>query len=41
MMDLNEGEINKFDVSLISDNNSHGYILKVDLEYLDELYGLH
>ena len=32
---------NKFDVNSISENSSIGYILKVDLEYPDELHVLH
>ena len=33
--------VNKFDVNLISKNNSVGYILEVGLEYPDELHVLH
>ena len=35
---LNQKEIEIFDGNLISENNSHGYILKFDFEYLDELH---
>ena len=38
---LNQKEIDKFDVNAINENNSHGYILEVDLEYPDELHELH
>ena len=43
---LNEKEINKFDVNSvqchsIGKNSSDGYKLEVDLEYLDEIKGLH
>ena len=31
----------KFDVNAINENNSHGYILEVDLEYPDILHELH
>ena len=38
---LSQEEINRFDVNSIGQNSSDGYILKVDLEYLDELHELH
>ena len=38
---LNQKEIDKFDVKSISENGSIEYILKVDLEYPDELHELH
>ena len=38
---LNKKEIDKFDVKSIAENSSDGYILDVDLEYLDELHDLH
>ena len=38
---LNQKEIDEFDVNLVSENSSHGYIVKVDLQYPDELHGLH
>ena len=33
--------VNNFDVNSVSENNSIGYILKVDLEHPDELHKLH
>ena len=38
---LTRGEINKFNLALIGENNSDGYILEVDLEYPIELHNLH
>ena len=38
---LNKKEIDKFHVNLIKENNLDGYILKVDLEYPDQLHELH
>ena len=38
---LNREEINTFDVNSIGENSSDGYILEVDLEYVDELHELH
>ena len=38
---LNQIEIDKFDLNLISENSSDGYILEGDLEYPDELHELH
>ena len=40
---LNQNEIDKSDVNLISRNSSRWwrYILEVDLEYLDKLHDLH
>ena len=38
---LNQKEIDKFDVNSIGENSYIGYILEVDLEYLDELHDLH
>ena len=38
---LTKGEINKFNLALIGENNSDGYILEVDLEYPSELHNLH
>ena len=33
--------IDNFDVNSVSENGSTGYILEVDLEYLDKLHKLH
>ena len=38
---LNKKEIDTFDVNAINENNAHGYLLEVDLEYSDELHELH
>ena len=38
---INQKEINKFDVNLISENSLDGFILKADLKYSDELSELH
>ena len=38
---LNQKEIDKFDINLISENSLDMYILEVDLEYPDELHELH
>ena len=38
---LNQKEIDKFDVNSISENSFDGYVLEFDLEYPDELHGLH
>ena len=38
---FNQKEISKFDVNVIDENSLDGYILKVDLEYPDELHELH
>ena len=35
---LNQTEIDKFSLNSISENSSNGYILKIDLEYPDELH---
>ena len=36
----NKNEIDKFCLNLIGGKNSYGYILEVDLEFLDELHEL-
>ena len=38
---LNQKESDKFDVNLIKEIISDGYILEIDLEYPDELHKLH
>ena len=38
---LKQREIDGFVVNLSRENSSHKYILKVDLEYPNELHGLH
>ena len=38
---LNKKEISRFCLNSISENSFAGYILEVDLEYLDELHNLH
>ena len=38
---LNQKVIDKFDVNFIEENSSNGYILEVDLEYLDKLHNVH
>ena len=38
---LNQKEIDKYDVDLVNDNSSYGYILKFDLEYPNEFHELH
>ena len=37
---LDQKEIDRFDVNLVSENNSHGYILEISLEYPDKLHKL-
>ena len=37
---LSRKEINRFDVNSIEENSPIGYILKVDLEYPDDLHEL-
>ena len=38
---LNKKEIYEFDLNLVKENSSTGYLLEVDLEYLSELHDLH
>ena len=38
---LNQKEIDKFCLNLISENSSNGYMLQADLEYPDELHQVH
>ena len=38
---LNQKVIDKFGENLIEENSSNGYILEVDLEYLDKLHNVH
>ena len=38
---LSKKEIDEFDLNLVKENNSTGYILKVDLEYPSKLHNLH
>ena len=38
---LNQKEIDRFDVNMISKNSSDGYIYEVCLEYSNELHELH
>ena len=35
---LNQKEIDRFDVNLIAENSLDGYILEADLEYPDKLH---
>ena len=37
---LGKKEIDEFDSNLVKENSSVGYILEVDIEYLNELHGL-
>ena len=38
---LSSDEVEKFDISSLSETSEVGYILEIDLEYLDELHNLH
>ena len=38
---LNQKEIDRFDLNVIEENNSMGYILEINLKYPSELYDLH
>ena len=38
---LNQKEIDGFNVNLVRENSSHGYILEIDLEDPDGEHGLH
>ena len=38
---LKQKELDGFDVSFVSENSSHKYMLEVDLAYPNELQGLH
>ena len=38
---LSKKQIDEFDLNLVKENSSMGYILKVDLEYLSECHDLH
>ena len=38
---LNQKVIDMFDVNLIEENSSNGYILEADLEHLDKLHNFH
>ena len=38
---LSKKEIDEFNLNLVKENSSVGYILEVDLEYPSELYDLH
>ena len=37
---LNQKDMDGFDVDLVNENSSHGYILEVALRYPDDLHGL-
>ena len=38
---LTKGQINKFNLALIVENNSDGYTLEVDLEYPNDVHNVH